>query len=211
MFYAKNTTWRSSWLEKMQENLDKVEANFADFYRVSGLRGVYLASQLAEGVTEDSLRPPNLTTLISFNSGATWQPVQGPKTDHEGNPVLGCYQESDCSLHIAQQLSRKYPATRSIPVLTSEAAPGLLLASGNMGHSLGYKTSVFLSADAGLSWHQVLKGNYYYNVGDHGGVIVAVKYFKTEGDTNTLLYSRRAHVEISPVLPYSNPHLWSDH
>ena len=24
MFYAKNTTWRSSWLEKMQENLDKV-------------------------------------------------------------------------------------------------------------------------------------------------------------------------------------------
>ena len=76
--------------------------------------------------------------------------------------------------------------------------------AGNMGHSLGYKTSVFLSADAGLSWHQVeylafgklsltfaqvLKGNYYYNVGDHGGVIVAVKYFKTEGDTNTLLYS----------------------
>ena len=25
MFYAKNTTWRSSWLEKMQENLDKVK------------------------------------------------------------------------------------------------------------------------------------------------------------------------------------------
>ena len=59
---------------------------------MSGLRGVYLASQLAEGVTEESLRPPNLTTLISFNSGATWQPVQGPKTDHEGNPVQGCYQ-----------------------------------------------------------------------------------------------------------------------
>ena len=58
-----------------------------------------------------------------------------------------------------------------------------------MGHSLQYKTSVFLSADAGLSWHQVLQGNYYYNIGDHGGVIVAVKYFKTEGDTNTLLYS----------------------
>ena len=71
-----------------------MEANFADFYRVSGLRGVYLASQLADGVTEDSLRPSNLTTVISFNSGATWQPVQGPKTDHEGNPVLGCYQVS---------------------------------------------------------------------------------------------------------------------
>ena len=173
----------------MQENLERVEANFADFYRVSGLRGVYLASQLAEGVTEDSLRPPNLTTLISFDSGAMWQPVQGPKTDNKGNPILGCYQDLDCSLHIAQQLSRKYPATRSIPIMTSDMAPGLVLASGNMGRSLGYKTSVFLSADAGLSWHQVLQGNYYYNVGDHGGIIVAVKYFKTEGDTNTLLYS----------------------
>ena len=30
-----------------------------------------------------------------------------------------------------------------------------ICSSGNMGHSLGYKTSVFLSADAGLSWHQV--------------------------------------------------------
>ena len=35
---------------------------------------------------------------------------------------------------------------------------------------------------------QVLQGNYYYNIGDHGGIIVAVKYFKTEGDTNTLMY-----------------------
>ena len=31
-----------------------------------------------------------------------------------------------------------------------------------------------------MSWHQVLQGNYYYNIGDHGGVIVAVKYFKTD-------------------------------
>ena len=35
----------------------------------------------------------------------------------------------------------------------------------------------------------MLQGNYYYNMGDHGGVIVAVKYFKTEGPTNVLEYS----------------------
>ena len=35
----------------------------------------------------------------------------------------------------------------------------------------------------------LLQGNYYYNMGDHGGVIVAVKYFKTEGATNILEYS----------------------
>ncbi len=36
---------------------------------------------------------------------------------------------------------------------------------------------------------QVLQGNYYYNIGDHGGVLVAVKYFKTEGFTNEIMYS----------------------
>ena len=36
---------------------------------------------------------------------------------------------------------------------------------------------------------KVLKGSYYFNIGDHGGVIVAAKYYKTEGRTNELLYS----------------------
>ena len=90
---------------------------------------------------------------------------------------------------MAQMMSRKFPITRSIPILTSASAPGVILASGNVGQTLQHKTSVFLSADAGLSWHQVLQGNYYYNMGDHGGVIVAVKYFKAEGATNVLEYS----------------------
>ena len=46
-----------------------------------------------------------------------------------------------------------------------------------------------MSADAGLSWHQVLQGNYYYNIGDQGEVLVVVKYFKTEGFTNEIMYS----------------------
>jgi len=189
MYYHSGSTWRNSWLERLQKNTNQAEANFADFYKIAGLRGVYIASQLPEGVSEETIRPSNLTTLITFDAGAEWSTIQGPKTDNQGNPILGCYQDLACSLHIALLLSRKYPTTRSIPVLTSSAAPGVVLASGNMGHNLQYKTSVFLSADAGLSWHQVLQGNYYYNIGDHGGVIVAVKYFKTEGDTNTLLYS----------------------
>jgi len=189
MYYHSGSTWRNSWLERLQKNSNQADANFADFYKIAGLRGVYIASQLPEGVFEETIRPSNLTTLITFDAGAEWSTIQGPKTDNQGNPILGCYQDLSCSLHIALLLSRKYPTTRSIPVLTSSAAPGVVLASGNMGHNLQYKTSVFLSADAGLSWHQVLQGNYYYNIGDHGGVIVAVKYFKTEGDTNTLLYS----------------------
>ena len=86
-------------------------------------------------------------------------------------------------------MSRKYPSTRSIPVLSSASSPGIILASASVGQRLQHKTNVFLSADAGISWHQVLQGNYYCNLGDHGGIIVAVKYFKTEGETNILYYS----------------------
>ena len=52
--------------------------------------------------------------------------------------------------------------TSSSYVLTSESVLSLFVANidyitcaGNMGRSLQTKTSVFLSADAGLSWHQV--------------------------------------------------------
>lgn len=30
---------------------------------------------------------------------------------------------------------------------------------------------------------------YYFNAGDHGGVLVAVKYFRSQGETRDLLYS----------------------
>ena len=46
-----------------------------------------------------------------------------------------------------------------------------------------------LCSDAGLSWHQALKGAYLYTMGDHGGIIVAVKMFRPDSATKELLYS----------------------
>ena len=40
-----------------------------DFYHVAGLRGVYVASQVAPGVSESKLRSSNLTILMSFEGG----------------------------------------------------------------------------------------------------------------------------------------------
>ena len=102
-------------------------------------------------------------------------------------------------------LSRKYPTTRSIPVLSSDSSPGVILASANVGQTLQYKTNVFLSADAGISWHQVLQGNYYCNLGDHGGIIVAVKYYKTEGMTSELIYSTDEGLSWKPIRFYHKP------
>ena len=79
------------------------------------------------------------------------------------------------------------------------------MASGNMGQTLTQKNNVFVSADAGLSWHQVLKGSYFYNLGDHGGIIVAVKYFKTEGPTRELLYSTDEGLNWKSLNFYDKP------
>ena len=44
-------------------------------------------------------------------------------------------QESSCSLHIAQMRLRMYPSTCSIHLLTSASAPGVTLASANVGQN----------------------------------------------------------------------------
>ena len=42
---------------------------------------------------------------------------------------------------MAQMMSRKYPITRSIPILTSSSAPGVIMASGNVAQTLQHKVS----------------------------------------------------------------------
>ena len=101
-------------------------------------------------------------TLIIFSC---W--ISGPKTDEEGRNFTECQNMAvyRCNLHLSQQLSQKFPTTRSIPIMSSKSAIGMVIGSGNMGQSLKQKNNVFVSADAGLSWHQVLKGSYYFNMG----------------------------------------------
>ena len=43
MYYKPGLTWRTSWLESIGA---ADEDNFADLYRVAGLRGIYIASQV---------------------------------------------------------------------------------------------------------------------------------------------------------------------
>ncbi len=42
-------------------------------------------------------------------------------------------------------------------------------------------------------------------MGDHGGIIVAVKYYKTGGRTNELLYSTNEGVEWKTLIFYKEP------
>lgn len=108
-------------------------------------------------------------------------------------------------------MSQLYPINRTAPIMTSASAVGMIVATGVIGTSLKgtlgaqsllsvesliFQTpsdpghpGLYVSSDAGLTWHQALKGSYWYAMGDHGGVIVAVKMFRADASTKELLYS----------------------
>ena len=115
----------------------------------------------------------------------------------------------NCSLHISQRLSELYPLRRAVPILSKASAVGIVMATGKFSKGLFYllfvdwsftdagtvdmsmrgHLGVFMSTDGAATWKQILKGNYLYSFGDHGGIIMAVNLYKPGGATNELLYS----------------------
>ncbi|KAF7992430.1 hypothetical protein HCN44_001755 [Aphidius gifuensis] len=178
--YFPNSTWKDSWLK------DVANEAFTDLYKVEGLRGIYIVSQIKEIPKGTSIGPEHLMSLITFDHGATWNKIKAPTANHEGF-FVNC--QNDCSLHLSQKFNQLYPVTRSVSIMSSKSAPGIIMATGVMGTSLKGHPGLYVSRDAGLTWKQVLKDYYFFNMGDHGGVLVAVKYFKSRGETRDLSYS----------------------
>uniref|UniRef100_A0A336LRR7 Sortilin-related receptor n=1 Tax=Culicoides sonorensis TaxID=179676 RepID=A0A336LRR7_CULSO len=177
--YLPNQNWRSSWLVQTSDEA------FTDLYKVEGLQGIYIASKIQKMPTSELISPDHLGSVITFDHGSTWRAIHAPTVDDEGIKI----QCKDCSLHLSQKFSQLYPVTRSVSIMSSKSAPGVIMASGVIGKSLKGHPGVFISRDAGLTWKQILKNYYFFNMGDHGGVLVAVKYFKSKGETNEILYS----------------------
>lgn len=134
--------------------------HLTDFYPVQSMRGVYIANQL---VSDNSIR-----TVISYNRGGDWQPIERPKN-------VPCEDETKtCSLHIHNEYSRARNI-RANPPLSVPNAVGLILVHGHIASAL--QTSdpdVFVSSDGGYNWRLALKGPHHYVIGDHGGLLIAV-------------------------------------
>ncbi|CAH2090468.1 unnamed protein product [Euphydryas editha] len=180
--YFPDGNWKDSWLE------DVTEDPFTDLYRVEGLKGIYIASKVNLKTQASNIEPEHLVSLITFDHGATWSSIKAPTEDENGKP-LNCHIENSCRLHLCQKFSQLYPVTRSASIMSSKSVPGVIMATGVLGKSLKGIPGVYLSRDAGLTWKRILKDYYFFNYGDHGGVLVAVKYFKTIGETRRILYS----------------------
>lgn len=171
---------------RMYFHSDVADEAFTDLYKVEGLRGIYIASQVKDNPKSGSIGPEHLISLITFDHGATWNSIKAPKANHE-NFYIHC--PKDCSLHLSQRFSQLYPVTRSVTIMSSKSAPGIIMATGVIGPSLKGHPALYVSRDAGLTWKQVLKDYFFFNMGDHGGLLVAVKYFKSRGETRDISYS----------------------
>lgn len=72
---------------------------------------------------------------------------------------------------------------------STDKAIGLIIATGNVGHSLSRQkgqVNTYLSRDGGRQWTELMKGSHIYEIGDHGGILLMAS---DEQPTNTLFYS----------------------
>lgn len=151
-----------------------------DFYRVNGMDGVYLTAKVNN---DDSL-----TTMITYDSGAFWQPIKVPEEMR-----AQCKSKEPCSLqlHISYSV-KEFGAAPQGPFSVTNAS-GLIISHGTVGDALNTKNiAVYISSDGGVEWrHTGLNGLFFYSVLDFGGLIVAIK-IPTKDDTDaskTIYYS----------------------
>lgn len=132
----------------------------------------------------------NVRTYITHNKGGSWELLRAP-TRTSKNKLIDCYIEDNCSLNL-----EIYSAMGELsPIYSTESAVGIVLATGNLGKNLtpnGNAKNLYLSRDGGLNWQSVMPGEFIYEIGDHGALIILaeinkptrqVKYTWDEGKT----------------------------
>uniref|UniRef100_A0A8C1YXS6 PKD domain-containing protein n=1 Tax=Cyprinus carpio TaxID=7962 RepID=A0A8C1YXS6_CYPCA len=134
-----------------------------DLYEVAGIEGMLIANRKVEN---------QVKTYITYNKGRDWRLLQAPTTDLAGNPIH-CVLPF-CSLHLQLQMSENPYLSGSIS--TKSSAPGVIVATGNIGSELSYNNvAMFISSDAGNNWRQIFEEEHNVWFLDKGGALVAVK------------------------------------
>ena len=159
---------------------------YVDFEKMQGLEGVAIINRVANAKETSAGSAKKLKTYITHNDGAGWallsRPEDPPKS--KGDP-FECQGTNDkCSLHLHGYTERKDPRDS----FSSPSAVGLMLGTGNVGEYLGFKkeADTFITTDGGMTWKFIRKGNWMWEFGDQGSIIVLVK---EDEPTDRVLYS----------------------
>ncbi|XP_055363820.1 VPS10 domain-containing receptor SorCS3 isoform X5 [Betta splendens] len=134
-----------------------------DLYEVAGIKGMLIANRRQDN---------QVKTYITYNKGRDWRLLQAPAVDLDGNDIH-CILPF-CSLHLQLQMSENPYLSGTIS--TKSSAPGIIVATGNIGPELSYNNvGMFISSDAGNSWRQIFEEEHNVWFLDKGGALVAVK------------------------------------
>ncbi len=147
---------------------------YVDFEKMLGLEGVILVNTVANIDEVDQGKSKRLRTMISHNEGAQWAPLRAPSKDAEGLKYPCDPKDTlKCSLHLHSYTERRDPRA----TFSSPSAIGLMMGVGNVGQYLGRKpdADTFITRDGGVEWQPVMKGNYMWEYGDQGSIIVIVE------------------------------------
>lgn len=167
-------------------HVNRNTVGYVDFEKMQGLEGVALINIVSNVDEVDKGSVKKLQTRITHNDGAEWGLITPPKQDinKEEYKCQGSSIE-ECALHLHGYTERRDPRD----TLSSPSAIGLMMAVGNVGASLGpYKDAdTFVTRDGGITWHEVFKGQYMWEYGDQGSLIVIVR---EDEPVNHVYYSR---------------------
>ncbi len=163
-----------------------------ELIEIKGTIGTFIANTI-----EDS----QIISKITFDHGVSWHYLNVSSIDSQGNTFENC-KNTKCFLSLSQ-LSIKNQTFYS-----KESAVGLILASGSVrGYSSDNSQSqqnLFISRDGGISWNEIQKGNYIFNIGDHGGLILIanenVPITEVSYSTNGGRSFSKIKISIKPII-----------
>lgn len=163
------------------ECVNRNEEGYVDFEKIHSLEGVILANRV---VNPDTGELKKLRTMISHNDGGEWRFITPPKVDSEGNPYPCEHKTDECTLNL-HHFTERADARHTF---ASGSAVGLMMGVGNVGVSLTSfsKGNTFLTTDGGVTWKEVRKGQYFWEYGDQGSIIVIVDRARA---TDTVIYT----------------------
>jgi photosystem II stability/assembly factor-like uncharacterized protein len=167
------------------QNVNRNTAGYVDFEKMQGIEGVALVNIVNNADKVDGGAKKEKKTKITHNDGADWELLQAPSKDSKEQPYdCDVSNIEECSLHLHGYTERGDPRE----TYSSPTAVGIMLGVGNVGKELGTfgESATFITTDAGITWKEAMKGNYAWEFGDQGSIIVIVRRGE---DTDTLYYT----------------------
>lgn len=163
------------------DDVNRDSKGYVDFDRIDQIEGsIVINRAFVEGNQKKKIK-----TQISHNDGAEWSYLIPPRLDSNGKK-FDCVGKSleKCSLNLHGYTER----ADFRDTFSSTSAVGVMFGVGNVGESLsddGGK-STFMTRDGGVTWRTVKEGEYMWEFGDRGTILVLVN---SKEETDTLLYS----------------------